>query len=325
MGLLRRALLTLAIAASLYSTGWAWENGGKTKNLESPKYGTHDYIAEQGALKIEDLFPGEARWLLGANRNSYILGTEAPDNKDAATLFLGAAESQGYGDTFWHHNYYDDNGNLIEGRDYASRRAQEEYNKALNAYLRGEYEKAAFYLGAMSHRISDVAAWPHVMGEESMHQEGESVSKHSEFERSVGETITIDDITGTSTTAVFQRFIQPLKIQEFSQTITAYEAARIVGMTTHRGIHYMPTRMQQYLPMGKRQNGSWVDCSNWNETYIAETGEALNRAVKYTAIMLRKFHEDAKKQVTLRAARDKSSESEEEAAIILLKREEAQR
>ncbi|MBI4139962.1 zinc dependent phospholipase C family protein [Candidatus Woesearchaeota archaeon] len=325
MGLLRRALLTLAIATTLYSSSYAWENGGKTKNLERPKYGTHDYIAEQGALKLEELLPGETIWLLGENRNAYILGTEAPDNKEVATLFLGATDSQGYGDTFWHHNYYDERGYLIDGKDCASRKAQEEYDKALNAYIRGEYDKAAFYLGAMSHRISDVAAWPHVMGEESMHQEGELVSKHSEFERSVGETITIDDVTGTGTSTIFQEFIQPLSIQDVAQTITAYEATRIVGLVTHRGVYYPPTRMQQYLPMGKRQNGSWVDCSNWNEVYKLETGEALNRAVRFTAIILHKFHEEVQQQITLRAMQGQSSENDGETPTMLLNQIEVQR
>ncbi|KCZ71058.1 Zinc dependent phospholipase C [Candidatus Methanoperedens nitroreducens] len=53
--------------------------------------------------------------------------------------------------------------------DAASRRAQEEYNKSLQALRNGDYRLAAFYAGTMSHYISDVAVWAHVRGRGSPH------------------------------------------------------------------------------------------------------------------------------------------------------------
>lgn len=295
MRLLKKIILYTLSTALLYisTPATAWENGGRTKNLQEPKYGTHDWIAEQA----RDILPeSKIKDLLKEYSTMYLLGTEAPDNKNIAVQILGEEESRSYGDQFWHNNYYDDNGELLEGRDHASRRAQEEYNKALNAYLRGDKALASFYLGALTH-FSDVAAWPHVMGEASIHETQEEISKHSEFERSVDQTITLDTTTQVHTSTIFQKFIKPLPPE--LETITAYEAITTIGRETHFGIHYTPTRMQQYLPMGRRQNGSWVDCSNWNPTYIAETGEALNRAVHYIALILYTFDKETQKTTEL--------------------------
>ncbi len=276
-----QAITALYFTLSL-APATAWENGGRTKNISSPKYGTHDWIAEQA----RNILPNSTvKDLLSEYSTMYLIGTEAPDNKEIAILILGEENAGNYGDQFWHHNYYDENGELLPNQDYASRRAQDEYNKALNTYLRGDKKLTAFHLGAFTH-FSDVAAWPHVMGADSIHEE-ETTPKHSEFERSVDQTITLDKTTRIHTSTTFQKFIQPL---ENLETITAYEAIKLMGRETHLGIHYPPTRMQQYLPMGKRQNGSWVDCTNWNPTYIQETGEALNRAIQYTARVLYTFN-----------------------------------
>ena len=194
MGIVRRAIVTLAFITTLYSSSipppvHAWENGGETRNIKRPPYGTHDYIADW-AQRI--LPPTRVQELIREHFNAYMIGTEAPDKKETAILFFGndergREESRGYGNTFQHHNYYNDIGELLENvdaqgnisrEDSASRSAQEEYTKALRSYLRGNFEKATFHLGAMSHYCADVTAWPHAMGEESIHQEGETTSKH---------------------------------------------------------------------------------------------------------------------------------------------------
>ncbi len=283
-------MLCATIFSSSPTPSFAWGNGGRTKDLAHPKYGTHDWIAEQGMF----LLPLEERVLLEQYKAVYLLGTEAPDNQEVARRFfasrgLDASLADCYGNPFWHNNYYYLNGELLEGCDSASRMAQLEFEKAVRAYLRGQKELATFYLGTAGH-YTDVCAWPHVMGAESLHQEGESSSKHAEFERSVGETIILDVGTGMHTSTLFQRFIIPLESEELAETTTAYDAIMIAGRITSEGVYYSAAQMQQYLPMGRRQNGSWIDADNWNPTFVAETGEALNRAAHAVAQILHLFY-----------------------------------
>lgn len=267
------------------SPAFAWENGGKTRGKSSPKYGTHDWLAEE-ALKF---LPLEERVWIDEHRNAFLLGTEAPDNKSVAVRVLGKRFANGYGDKVRHHNYYIEGGeeirfDPISGRlcDSASRRAQEEYEKCISALVRGDYEAASFYAGTTTHYVSDLAIWAHVIGVSSIH-ESEDPLEHSEFEKSVEKTITYDPSTNSHTSLKFSPFI---RFDGELQLTNAYDTSVELGRRTHLGDIYSCVEMQRLLPMGRRGNGDYVDCDNWSDPYIVEVGNSMSRAVNSIADIL---------------------------------------
>ncbi len=280
-------VISAACAAFLYSSipsTLAWENGGRTKNISNPKYGTHDWIAEE-AVKI---LPVEEQTWIKDNIDYFFLGTEAPDNQKIAREILGLENALCYGDQSQHNNYYDINGELIN--DSASFRAQEEFDKSLEALVRGDLQKAAFYAGAISHYISDLAVWAHVMGNE----EREDPLRHAEFERSIDKTIQAKNFLDPNhTSSLFQRFIN---FDGNLETISAYQAATNVGLRTCRGNRYSCRQMERFLPMGKRGDGSYVDCDNWKPAYIEETGVSINYAVNAIVAVLHTLFVRAQEQ-----------------------------
>jgi len=262
-------------ALSLFSpNSSAWENGGRTRNVSNPKYGTHDWIAEE-ALKL--LPENEQAWIKD-NIIYFLLGTEAPDNQKIAREIIGMQNALCYGDQSQHNNYYDADGRLINNS--ASFRAQEEFDKSLEALVNRDFQKAAFFAGAMAHYISDLAVWAHVMGNE----EREDPLRHAEFERSIDKTIQAKNFLDPNhTSIIFQRFVNSDGTLE---TTSAYQAAANVGLRTYRGNRYTCRQMERFLPMGKRQDGSYVDCDNWKEAYVTETGVSINHALNAIADVL---------------------------------------
>ena len=81
------------------------------------------------------------------------MGTELPDN---------GGHPLGIGDQTLHHVYYSDSGLVTD--DAAAIRAEEEYQVALTAFENGDFDDAALHLGSMSHYISDLGVFGHVMG-----------------------------------------------------------------------------------------------------------------------------------------------------------------
>ncbi|MBI4919353.1 zinc dependent phospholipase C family protein [archaeon] len=271
---------TIAISAFLQPV-LAWENGGRTKNIKDPKYGLHDWIAEEAVKMLPE---NEKEWI-NQNMPAFLLGTEAPDNQVIARKFLGKQLSRSYGDTFWHHNYYDENSNLID--DSASYRAEQEYDKALEALVNGNIELACFYAGAMSHYVSDLAVWAHVIGEYSIHG-SEEPSAHSEFEKSVEKTLQAKKFSDPNhTSSIFQEFV---RFDGSLDLITAYDSATKVGLRTHLGEIYSCTQMEKLLPMGPYNNGSYVDCKDWSEEYIIETGISINYSINAVADLLHSLY-----------------------------------
>ncbi len=273
-------LSTLFIPAFLQPV-LAWNNGGRTKDLSNTKYGMHDWIAEEAVKMLPE---NEKEWI-NRNLSTFLLGTEAPDNQAIARKFLGKHFAKNYGDSFWHHNYYDENNSLID--DSASYRAEQEYNKALEALVNGDAELACFYAGAMSHYVSDLAVWAHVIGEHSIH-ENEERSKHEEFERSVEKTLRARKSKDPNhTSSIFQEFV---RFDGSLDLITAYETATKVGLRTHLGEIYSCKQMEKLLPMGSQNNGSYVDCDNWSEDYIKETGISINYSINAIADLLHSLY-----------------------------------
>jgi len=150
--------------------GAPWSNGpggNATTNLvaecNDPPYATHDWIADHAL----SLLPNEEKAWIVPHKTRYLMGTEAPDNRNIPS------------DCNTPHNGYDDRnqGHSVDwNRDHsemvstrAARRAQEEYSKATIAYEEGDLSAAAFYLGAMAHYIGDVSQYGHTYPDEENH------------------------------------------------------------------------------------------------------------------------------------------------------------
>ncbi len=246
----------------------------------------HDWIAEEAVKMLPE---SERSWI---NLTSLLLGTEAPDNKAVAVKVLGKDLAEGYGDPINHHEYCDNEGNVID--DSAGRRAHEEYVKALGAITDGDYDLASFYLGAMIHYLSDLMGWAHVMGAGSIY-ESEDPPEHVEFEKSVAKTIRakrMKDPDHTST--LFQRFIfLNGELERIMAVGPALEAAARITLRTHYGESYSCIEMQKMLPMGKDGNGGYVDCSDWSNDYIHEVGRTLNYGVNTIANLIHTLNLEA--------------------------------
>lgn len=281
--------ISYALTLSFSSVcAFAWDNGGKTTRYSNPNYGTHDWIAEEASKMLQD----DKRGWIDKNMVYFILGTEAPDNYAVAKRVLGKKSAKGYGDVVNHHNYYGEGDNLID--DSASRRAEQEYNKALDSLVSGDDARAAFYTGAMSHYISDTADWAHEIGIYSLFEYGESPVKHEEFEKSVGKTINAVYFSDADhTSSVFEKYVV---FDGVFDPKSAYDAARIVGLKTHKGTFLSCTQMEALLVMGKRKDGSYVDCDNWSKEYIDQTGASINSAVNNIADVLNEIYIESEKR-----------------------------
>jgi len=155
----------------------AWSNGPSGNTVTStagqctaPPYATHDWIADQAVT----LIPQEERAWLGPHRAAYLIGTEAPDNRNIAAAC--GMPHRGYDDRSQGHSveWSADWSTMIHDR--AAVRAREEYQKAVVAYQDGKPKAAAFYLGAMAHYIGDVSQYGHAVP-------WEPSSSHSAYER----------------------------------------------------------------------------------------------------------------------------------------------
>jgi len=240
------AILCLLLA--FVSPSLCWSNGGFSSDPLNTKYGTHDWIAEHAL----DWLPDEAkRWIL-ANKALYLYGTELPDNGQAP---------DGIGDTQLHHVYFYADGRLMD--DSSAVRANATYRQSLGCLLRGDMASAAKYAGAMTHYISDVAVFGHVMGKATPW--GEEVH-HSDYESYVN----------SKTSSYHAEFNAYLRFDGSLDIITAYDAAvRLAYDTT-------------FDSSGRGLTCVWMDQNyNWSDpTFRDRAGESLNLAVNLVTDVL---------------------------------------
>jgi hypothetical protein len=124
----------------------AWSNGGYSSDPSNPDYGTHDVIADRAiSIAVHDV-----SFLRTTYHSRFLLGTEAPDNP----AYIG--------DTRNHHVYYRSSGQLQD--DASAVRASQVYAEALSYLRADDPSNAAFYVGAMTHYVADVAVFGHTMG-----------------------------------------------------------------------------------------------------------------------------------------------------------------
>jgi len=227
-----------------------WSNGGYSDDPSNPKYGTHDWIAEHAL----DCLPQQEKQYILDNLNTFLYGTELPDN--------GVAPD-GIGDTVKHNVYYFANGSLQD--DASAIRAQAEYNEALNYIKSGNVTTAAKTLGIMSHYIVDVAVFGHVMG--SGTDWGEE-THHSDYETYVNER----------TNNYTDEFNTYLVFDGNLDFISAYDAACTLAYDTT-------------FDMNGDLTCVWMDENyDWsNAVFKGRAGESLNLAVNYIADVLHTF------------------------------------
>lgn len=150
----QRVLACLLIVLSL-TTVSAWKNPRKSETLNTPVFGTHDWIAFK-AYQVA----GRPTFIRN-NLNRYFIGTEAPDNG-----FWPADAEGGYNDAgACRCILFDDDGDVT--RDRGELRARQEFDKAVDALNDGDPRLAAFYAGALAHYVGDFAQFCHVMGSDS--------------------------------------------------------------------------------------------------------------------------------------------------------------
>ncbi len=262
MKLIKLALPVACVLVLLLAVphAMAWSNGGYSANTSQPDYGTHDWIA-QHAL---DYLPANEKQYITDNLAAYLYGTELPD--------LPSTQG-GIGDTTKHHIYFNADGTMYDNA--SARRANEEYQKALDFLESNDYVNASKAVGTMSHYIIDVAVFGHVMG--SSTPWGTEVN-HSNYEAYV------NDRTGSYTSATFDSV---LHYDGDLTVISAFNATvSIANNTTFDG--------------GSIYNCTWMDANyNWSNTaFSSRAGESLNLVVNNLADVLHSLYQEANPTVT---------------------------
>jgi len=157
-------IIGLMFLVSPYSYGTAWSNGSYAYNQNDydyeTDYGTHDWIAE-GALEVLIQFDSDQWKWLEYRETIFLVGTEAPDNSGVSMVLDGQTLS-GFGDTTYHHVYYEEDGSIKNNEDNSALRAKWCGDWADASIESGKLDQAAFYFGAMTHYIADLTMYAHV-------------------------------------------------------------------------------------------------------------------------------------------------------------------
>ena len=236
-----------------------WSNGGFSSGPSSPKYGTHDWIA-QHAL---DWSPSEEKQFIVENLNIYLYGTELPDNGKAL---------DGIGDTTKHHFYFNSGKAVLD--DVGAVRASQVYTQVLNFLESGDFADGVKYAGAMTHYIADLAVFGHVMGSGT---DWDAEKHHSDYE----------DYVNAQTSTYDYTFNSYLVFDGQLETLSAYDAANNLAYDT------------TFDSSGKGLTCVWMDQNyDWsNPTFKNRCGESLNLAVNYLADVLHTLWLEAGKPI----------------------------
>jgi hypothetical protein len=150
---LRTILQTAIIILVLTLPASAWINGVGSPSLDpkNPAIGTHDRIINSAIYML----PVDLQNKIDIVAADY--GSEMPDyNKIMCKCIYGLRDQK------YHQVYYWKNGTIQD--DSAARRAQEEYDLAMQNLSVGDKYNFSIHIGMMSHYISDVSNFAHTMG-----------------------------------------------------------------------------------------------------------------------------------------------------------------
>jgi hypothetical protein len=231
---LRVGFLLMILSIQAVSLTTAWSNKGKD---DDDSYGTHVWIADHAFHAVIASINGTTEatkfeWLV-TYRSAYWKGTLAPDRP---FVIVSGVNPFDYFDQLNHHNYYESELRMI--KDRASQRAQEEFEKAIVALKNGQWERAAFYTGAMTHYLGDLSNYMHVMGSDSP-LGSEDRDQHSEYETNMRRH------TDNLSDSFFNITYLPVVKLNFSDA--AYEAGRRIGWLAHQNAEWMNTHYQSVL------------------------------------------------------------------------------
>jgi hypothetical protein len=244
------ALILLALLSPLTPIASAWSNGGCSSEPSVPDYGTHDWIAGHAL----DLLPANEKGFIENNLTIYLYATELPDCSSVPG---------GIGDRGRHHVYYYSNGALQDGA--AAVRAQAFYQDAAVALVLRDFQQAARSAGVMSHYLSDLAVFGHVMDDST--DWGEEIH-HSDYE----------DHVNTLTNNYDDEFNGFLKFDQRLDSRTAYNATLTLAYDT------------TFDTFESRRTASWMDDDrnyNWdNSDFRNRAGQSINLAVNLLADVL---------------------------------------
>ena len=242
------AVVILALLSPLTPTASAWSNGGCSSQPSVPDYGTHDWIAGHAL----DFLPQNEKGFIENHLTTYLYATELPDCSSVPG---------GIGDQRKHHVYYYSNGQLQD--DAAAVRAQASYQDAAVALVLRDFQGAARSAGVMSHYLSDLAVFGHVMDDST--NWGEEIH-HSDYENHVN----------TLTNNYDDEFNSFLLFDQGLDTRTAYNATLTLAYDT------------TFDTFERRRTASWMDDNyNWDEPDFGNrAGQSINLAVNLLADVL---------------------------------------
>jgi hypothetical protein len=267
-----RALVCFLVVLSLTPLS-AWKNPSKSESLNTPVFGTHDWIAFKGYV-----LAGRPAFIKN-HLNRYFIGTEAPDNGFKPSNAEGAYRDA----TLCHCILFDEDGEVT--KDRAELRVRQEFDKALEALADGNPPLAAFYAGALAHYMGDLGQFYHIMGSQS-HWGSEDQVLHSAYEVAVEKTIRFQNRTST----LFESFISPIAVGGD----TPEEIARTVALRTERGTSTSgrtPGVMDQRFAELKAE-GIHLKPDMWDDAFRTQTGQNINVAANGIAKLLRMMIEE---------------------------------
>jgi hypothetical protein len=238
------------IGLALVAPAVCWSNGGYSADPVHPDYGTHDWIAEHAL----DYLPQAEKQYITDNLAAYLYGTELPDRP---------ASQGGIGDTTKHHVYYSASGVLTDNA--SATRAQTLFDTALNFLKAQDYVNASRAAGTMTHYISDLAVFCHVMGANT-DWGAEDSDTHSNYETYV------NGKTAAYNSTVFSGY---LNFDGALISTSAFNATKILAFNSTFGDN-------------GAYNCSWMNSNyGWsNQAFKDRCGEALNLAVNAVADVL---------------------------------------
>jgi len=238
----------------------AWGNGGYSEYPppSTPKYGTHDWIAEHAL----DWLPQEEKQFITDHLEDYLYGTELPDRHKT---------QGGIGDPGEHIFYFDSSEAVTD--DSAAVRASQVYLQALDFLKSEDLADGVKYAGVMSHYIADLAAFGHVMGKAT---EWGKELHHSDYEEEACKRTSNYD----------SEFNSYLVFDGELTIISAYDAALKLAYDTTFDIDGDLTCVWM------DQNYNWS-----NPAFKNRCGESLNLAVNIIADVLHTLWLEAGKPI----------------------------
>ena len=251
--------LTMCSTASVSHVA-AWGNGGYSEYPppSTPKYGTHDWIAEHAL----DWLPQEEKQFITDHLEDYLYGTELPDRHKT---------QGGIGDPGEHIFYFDSSEAVTD--DSAAVRASQVYLQALDFLKSEDLANGVKYAGVMSHYIADLAAFGHVMGKAT---EWGKELHHSDYEEEACKRTSNYD----------SEFNSYLVFDGELTIISAYDAALKLAYDTTFDIDGDLTCVWM------DQNYNWS-----NPAFKNRCGESLNLAVNIIADVLHTLWLEAGKPI----------------------------